>query len=185
MNDNESIGFDSEDRKAYTFVIGEEIREGELLLTIPPQWGVDVHLNGLALRNGSDIVLSKDTGEVKVKGLPFLPGDLVWVLAFKENGRENKMTQKAKWKDRTSYSQGERGKVEPRTWDLDLELLTIIITRVFEAKGLWSDTWFLNCRELNISQYDLQMGDLEKAKRIAIDYARFRVSKYRLILETI
>lgn len=66
----------------------------------------------------------------------------------------------AKWEDATSYRRGERGKVDPSTFQLLLTKMDICVTRHIDMPG----TWVLRCPGIGIDLWDLQTDDLEEAK---------------------
>ena len=67
------------------------------------------------------------------------------------------------WKDETSYSRGERGKVEPQILVKTINGVRVIIHRHIYYK----DTWLLSCNELNIDNKNLDTNDFEVAKEKA------------------
>lgn len=64
-----------------------------------------------------------------------------------------------RWKDVTSYRRGERGKAEPRTYELRTPSLSVVVTRHVDMPG----TWVLKCRDAGIDLEDLQTDDLDDA----------------------
>jgi hypothetical protein len=69
------------------------------------------------------------------------------------------------WKDSTSYSRGERGTVEPRSWTLgDNNHKSVVVHRRIDAPG----TWFVSCYALDIESFELGTKSLETAKRLAL-----------------
>lgn len=79
-----------------------------------------------------------------------------------------------RWKDTTSYSQGEkRGKVEPRTWEAKIGTVTVTVTKYLG----YGDEWVAHCRPF----FDKQptcTEDLEEAKTIAVKAAYAMVVPY-------
>lgn len=72
------------------------------------------------------------------------------------------------WKDTTGYSRDERGRVEPRTWEIQSGTVRIIVTRFLRQEG-----WFLLCYEVGISNhFELRSRDLADAQREAIAKVR-------------
>jgi hypothetical protein len=74
----------------------------------------------------------------------------------------------AQWKDTTSYIQGARGTVEPRSWTLDGALVSITVHRYIGC----GDAWFVTCRQAGLEAADLNGPTLEDAKRQALDRVR-------------
>lgn len=56
----------------------------------------------------------------------------------------------SEWEDTTSYSRDERGKIEPRCWELSMTGLCICVHRHIGFPG----EWLLSCRELDIYRCD-------------------------------
>lgn len=70
-----------------------------------------------------------------------------------------------KWEDGTSYSQGQRGQVEPSTWEIKLPALgEVTVTRWLSNR----EDWFLHCRQLNIREHLLSSKDLKDAQSEAL-----------------
>lgn len=68
------------------------------------------------------------------------------------------------WKDKTSYSQSERGKVEPRTWAAKIGMdYEVVISRHIHYPG----SWIVYIRSV-IDTTDLLTDDLETAKQRAL-----------------
>lgn len=67
------------------------------------------------------------------------------------------------WKDETSYSRGERGEVEPRTWIALIHGVSITVTRYVHDRT----QWWLDCRDLDIS-YRVLGSDLELSRADAL-----------------
>lgn len=64
------------------------------------------------------------------------------------------------WKDTSSYSQGERGKVEPTAWDLDLDGLRVTVHRLHLIDGLW----FGSCHAMGVERKQLTFAELKDAQ---------------------
>lgn len=84
-----------------------------------------------------------------------------------------------KWKDKTSYSQGQEKKI-PEAFVLKLPNLTISL--------IWShihnpDRWFLNCETLGLYHIDLGQVIAEEAERLAKEKIHQRFDKIRCSLE--
>ena len=70
------------------------------------------------------------------------------------------------WKDASSYSRGERGKVEPTAWEIVSAppgRLRICVHRVHRLEG-----WFVTCHELRIDRRELGDVTLDEAKTSAL-----------------
>ena len=72
-----------------------------------------------------------------------------------------------KWNDVTSYSRGERGTVEPRSWELAHCGMRLCVHRLHRVPG-----WYLSANEIGIDRRFVHDDNLEEAKRVAIDYVR-------------
>jgi predicted YcjX-like family ATPase len=85
------------------------------------------------------------------------------------------------WEDTTSYSQGERGKTEPRTWTIStgdvLRRLDVTVTRHIDYPG----EWLLICRQLNV-RHALKSEELEPAKTEALKSLAWELERH---LETV
>lgn len=80
------------------------------------------------------------------------------------------MGKKVEWRDSSSYSQGERGQVEPRTWELRLDGLCICVTRRIHLEG-----WWLTCHDLRIGgghPVPLSSTMIADAQKEALCYVR-------------
>jgi hypothetical protein len=81
------------------------------------------------------------------------------------------------WEDRTSYSRGERGKAEPRTWALQLGPdLTVVVTRHIHHPP---DVWLMSAGPF-FSQTTLAETDVEEAKRRALCNVTMTLEQYLL-----
>lgn len=83
------------------------------------------------------------------------------------------------WKDETSYSRGELGKVEPDTWVLHLPTTRIAVHRHINHPG----KWVLTCRRLGIELRELDADDVETAKRVALQLLELAVLMVKKDLE--
>lgn len=63
-----------------------------------------------------------------------------------------------KWKDKTSYSQGDKPRT-PRVCELKLEHCTVLVHRHTD----YPETWLLTCRVFDIGLKDLHTDDLDEA----------------------
>lgn len=68
-----------------------------------------------------------------------------------------------KWTDATSYSKNERGEVEPRSWEVRLGPVRLIVTRRAGLEGWYAQSYPNLCQE-----HPLVAEDVEKAKEEAI-----------------
>lgn len=86
-----------------------------------------------------------------------------------------------KWKDITSYSQGERrnGETpEPRSWEAKAGPFRIVVTRNRFAPGLW----FMNWHGPRLDR-QLESADVESAKAEALRYVAAHLREALLDLE--
>lgn len=67
-----------------------------------------------------------------------------------------------RWEDTTSYSRGERGKVDPRTWEAKAGPLRVVVTRQFRLDG-----WYMSCDLVGLDVVPVS-DDLEAAKLDAV-----------------
>lgn len=76
-----------------------------------------------------------------------------------------------KWKDATSYSQGQRGKIGPNSWEAEISGYKIWIS---SGHLYYPDEWIMNCRGLDIERKVLgpksTMSEND-AQVKAVDYA--------------
>lgn len=84
-----------------------------------------------------------------------------------------------RWKDVTSYSRGDTARV-PKTWAIHSDGLRICVTRMHGV----DDTWFMHCREINVSEHQLDATDLEDARTEAIMFVRSRLLRMLACLDT-
>ncbi len=84
------------------------------------------------------------------------------------------------WKDTTSYSQGERGKAEPRTWSIETSGLRIVVTRRHGCEGWWG-----SCYAMGVEQHQLDEADIASAQEEFIDYLHGRASNWTKKLTSI
>lgn len=79
--------------------------------------------------------------------------------------------KKPMWRDSTNYSKGERGKVTPRQWSLDLDGIEIVVHGYIGCDG-----WFVSTRgDLAIERRALKALRAERARVEAIDYVCSRI----------
>lgn len=77
-----------------------------------------------------------------------------------------------KWRDITSYSRGENPKI-PRTYDLELGALRIVVTRHFHYPP---DVWTFYCREIGFTEsVELKSRDITEAQKEALYRAQSRL----------
>jgi len=82
------------------------------------------------------------------------------------------------WTDITSYSRGERK--EPRTWELQLPWIIIIVTRHKDYPG----KWLMNCRQLCLDMHELTAKEIGDAREEAVKMCVDRCKEYlRSLLE--
>lgn len=79
------------------------------------------------------------------------------------------------WTDATAYSRDERGKVEPRTWELLLNggNATLIVTRHRDYPG----SWVMRAHGCLSWMRELKARELEAAKTEAINITRTALSR--------
>lgn len=76
------------------------------------------------------------------------------------------------WKDATSYRQGERGKIEPRSWKMCIGEWRIWISC---GHVYYPGEWIVTCRAIDISKHRLGMiADMstQDARRLALVVVR-------------
>lgn len=78
------------------------------------------------------------------------------------------------WRDKTSYAQGERGKVPPTTWVMGLDLcMDVVVHRwIYDP-----EKWFLSCTALNIDKQPLDSLDVEYARMEALEILEHHVDR--------
>lgn len=59
------------------------------------------------------------------------------------------------WKDATSYSQGQRGKVEPLSWECYVNGIRVWVSQGHIA---YRGEWVVSCRELDITTSRIWSG---------------------------
>jgi hypothetical protein len=89
-----------------------------------------------------------------------------------------------KWKDETSYSQGEAHPRTPRVWRADLPGVTFKVHRYHGCAG-----WFLTCRVFEIDTLQLKPESLVEARaqataKIQIELEK-RIKQYQQAVEII
>jgi len=89
---------------------------------------------------------------------------------------------KPKWKDTTSYRQGERASTaKPRSWEMiTMSNLRVIVHRHIDDPY----SWFLSCYDLRIEKLQLNSEDIEEAKEEAIQIVRARLQEHLNSLPT-
>lgn len=74
---------------------------------------------------------------------------------------------KPKWKDSTSYSQGQRGKIDPTAWELKIGNV-----RVWIAVGhiYHPDNWVMDCNNIGLRELPIapNTASHKEAKKIAL-----------------
>lgn len=83
-----------------------------------------------------------------------------------------------KWTDETSYSRDERGKVEPRAWQLDGCDFRVTVHRLHGCPG-----WYLSAPDANIDRRFLGNVGLEVARSNAIDFVRSKLASMVVSLD--
>lgn len=79
-----------------------------------------------------------------------------------------------KWRDITSYSQGDNERI-PKTWELRLEELNY---RVIVSRHIYyENTWLLTCRNIDIEHFDLETDDIDEAKNKALKIVENHLNK--------
>ena len=73
------------------------------------------------------------------------------------------------WTDTTGYSRGERGAVEPKTWNATRCGVRVVVTRHMDYP---SDVWTLYVIGLKFSRIALVNEDIDDAKVEAIAHVR-------------
>lgn len=86
---------------------------------------------------------------------------------------------KAKWEDKSSYSQGETNRV-PTVWEINVGGVRVIVHRYHGLEG-----WFGSCYEMNVQRFQLQAVELEEAKAEFIKYLKGRAAKMLTLLERV
>ena len=79
------------------------------------------------------------------------------------------------WKDISSYSKGQKGKVEPSVLEADIEEIAIKIHRHIH----YPETWLLTCYDMNIEKENLYTNDFKKAERKAMKMLFSRLERYK------
>ena len=77
---------------------------------------------------------------------------------------DQKKVDAIRWSDVTSYSRGERGKIEPRTYELNIDGWLVVITKHRD----WGSEWCLRSRSAGIELERLGTTRLSEAKFKAI-----------------
>ncbi|MEY8416695.1 hypothetical protein AAK964_10370 [Tissierella praeacuta] len=79
------------------------------------------------------------------------------------------------WKDKTSYSRGDKERI-PRVLELNIEGLRIVIHRIIHCEG-----WYLTAYELNINDFFLETEDVVEAKNKGLEVIVGRILKLERI----
>lgn len=74
--------------------------------------------------------------------------------------------KKLVWKDATSYSQGERGRVPADSWECRTKSLRVCVHR---SVGYDPKLWLLSCHDIRLECYELSFPDLKKCQAEAIE----------------
>lgn len=74
------------------------------------------------------------------------------------------------WRDVSGYSRGERGVIEPVSWELDGPL-RVVVTRRHGERG-----WFVTSYTLNSNHTPLGSPNIDDAKAEAIELIRTRLT---------
>jgi len=69
---------------------------------------------------------------------------------------------------------GERGTVEPRAWDLDIDGLRVSVHRLHGC----DDGWFGSCHALGVERLSLTHERVEAAREQFLDYLDRRVKRW-------
>lgn len=75
------------------------------------------------------------------------------------------------WKDATSYSQGERGKRPPSSWECEIAGFRVWISSRHVA---YPDSWVMTCRDMGLDVHYLGESEgvpAEQAQKQAINFA--------------
>lgn len=72
-----------------------------------------------------------------------------------------------RWKDTTSYSRDERGKAEPRVWQLETKGLRLQVHRLHGYEG-----WYVSAHDVGIEGRALKATDAEDAKLAGVALVR-------------
>jgi hypothetical protein len=72
------------------------------------------------------------------------------------------------WKDATSYSRGDRGKVEPSVWEVESDGLRVALHRWVAV----ADKWFVTCYDLKIDKQPLSSKHMKVAAKEALSLVK-------------
>jgi hypothetical protein len=90
------------------------------------------------------------------------------------------MANLSKWTDETSYSRGERGTIEPTTWEWNGGGLRAIVHRYHGLGG-----WFGTCHELRVDRRTLDSVLLDDAQEEFLSYLWARACDFADALESV
>lgn len=82
------------------------------------------------------------------------------------------------WEDTTSYAQDERDKIEPRTWELSVKELTLVVTRIHGLDGWYA--WFHPFLKRG---HDLHTENLSEAKEEALKMAESVMDRFNSLFK--
>lgn len=85
-----------------------------------------------------------------------------------------------KWTDVTSYRHGERGAIEPRSWEMRVGELMMCVTRYVGHVG-----WVCHCHALNIDIEPLEAVDIANAQVEALRLVQVKLSRLMLAIEEV
>lgn len=80
------------------------------------------------------------------------------------------MGERIEWKDATSYSQGQRGKIEPKSWRTTINGVSVWVSK---GHRYYPDFWIMNCHALGMEeeQVGASSWDAENAQAEALRMA--------------
>lgn len=81
----------------------------------------------------------------------------------------------SEWKDKSSYSRGERAATVPSIWELDLDGLRVSVHRLH---GCGDDLWFGSCYTMGVERKQLDAADIDLAQREFVAYLRDRAKRW-------
>jgi hypothetical protein len=81
--------------------------------------------------------------------------------------------RRTEWKDATGYNRGERGTVEPRAWEMDLEGLRVSVHRFHGCDG-----WFGSCHAMGVDRLSLTCEEIADARVQFVDYLHRRAMRW-------
>ncbi len=86
---------------------------------------------------------------------------------------------KIEWKDESAYSAGERGKVEPTSWQARISSLTVTVHRVHSYDG-----WCGSCYELGSERVALRARQIEEAKDEFVSFLIEKAEQAAVVLRS-